>query len=114
MATFDNIKVGDKVIYCPAWGMDVIATVTKVTPAGNFATDKTGKALWNKFGSERGGDLWDRACVIEYSEEYVKAITESRIITKAVNMMCKCSKSDLTVEQAKAIIEILNSNERHT
>lgn len=107
MAIFDNIKVGDKVIYCPAWSMDVVATVTKVTPAGNFATDKTGKTLWDKFGRERGGGKWDSACVIEYSEEYVKTITEARIIAKAVDMMHKCDKSDLTVEQAKTIINIL-------
>ena len=107
MATFDNIKVGDKVIYCPAWGNGVVATVTKVTKAGNFATDKTGTTLWNKFGSERGGDRWDRACVIEYSEEDEKKITESRIIAKAVDMMRKCIKSDITVDQAKAIICIL-------
>lgn len=107
MATFDNIKVGDKVIYISAWGNDVVATVTRVTKAGNFATDKTGKTLWDKFGRERGGDRWSRNCVIEYSEEYVKTITEARVITKAVDMMRKCSKSDLTVDQAKAIIAIL-------
>lgn len=109
MATFDNIKVGDKVIYCPAWGYDAVATVTKVTKAGNFAIDKTGKTLWDKYGNERGGSAWDQSHVIKYSEEHIKKVTEARIITKAVDMMRKCSKSDLTVEQAKAIIEILNS-----
>lgn len=107
MATFDNIKVGDKVIYIPGWGNDAIATVTKVTPAGNFATDKTGKTLWDKYGHARGSDKWDRKRVIEYSEEYVKKIIESRIITKAIFLMSKCSKSNITVEQAKAIIDIL-------
>ena len=107
MATFDNIKVGDKVIYIHGWGIDVIATVTKVTPAGNFATDKTGKTLWDKYGHARGGDKWDTSHIIEYSEEYAKVIMESMIIAKAVNMMHKCSKSDLTVDQAKAIINIL-------
>jgi len=109
MATFDNIKVGDKVIYTSAWGNDVVATVTRVTGAGNFATDKTYKTLWNKYGRPYGGDRWDTSRVIEYSEEYVKAITESRIIAKAVDMMRRCSKSDLTVDQAKAIIDILEN-----
>ena len=107
MATFDNIKVGDKVIYTSAWGNDVVATVTKVTKAGNFATDKTYKTLWNKYGRAYGGDKWDTSRIIEYSEEYVKAMNESIIITRAVDMMRRCSKSDLTIEQAKAIIEIL-------
>ena len=107
MATFDSIKVGDKVIYCPAWGIDVIANVTKVTPAGNFATDKTGSTLWDKSGRVRGGGRWDVSRVIEYSEEYAKNVTEQYIIAKAVDMMRKCSKSNLTVEQAKAIIGIL-------
>ena len=109
MATFDNIKVGDQVIYTSAWGNDVVATVTRVTPAGNFATDKTYKTLWNKYGRPYGGDRWGTSRIIEYSEEYVKAITESKIITKAVDMMHKCSKSDLTVDQAKAIIDILKN-----
>lgn len=111
MATFDNIKVGDKVIYIPGWGTDAIATVTKVTPAGNFATDKTGKTLWDKYGHARGSDKWDRSHIIEYSEEQAKVIMGSMIIAKAVNMMRKCRHSDITVEQAKAIIEILGSNE---
>jgi len=107
MATFDNIKVGDKVIYCPAWGNNAIATVTKVTPAGNFATDRTGKTLWDKYGHARGSDKWDASLVIEYSEEYAKTVIERNIVAKAVNMMRQCSKSDLTVDQAKAIIDIL-------
>lgn len=111
MTIFDNIKVGDKVIYSPALGHDVVATVTKVTKAGNFATDKTGTTLWNQHGYARGSSTWDTARVLEYSEEYLKTITESRIIAKAINMMRKCDKSDLTVEQAEAIINILNSNE---
>lgn len=107
MTTFDNIKVGDKVIYYSGWGNDNIATVTKVTPAGNFATDKTGKTLWDKYGHARGGSRWDTSIIIEYSEERAKKVTESRIIAKAIGMMRKCDKSNLTVEQAKAIIDIL-------
>lgn len=110
MNTFDNIKVGDKVIYCPAWGIDVIATVTKVTPVGNFATDKTGETLWNKYGYPNLITKWGTSQVIEYSEEYAKEITESTIIAKAVDMMRKCSHSDLTVDQAKSIIDILEDN----
>ena len=109
MATFDNIKVGDKVIYNSAWGNDFVATVTKVTKAGNFATNRTGDTLWNKYGHARGGDRWDTSRVVEYSEEYINEIAGSRIITKAVNMMRKCGKSDLTVDQAKAIIDILEN-----
>jgi len=109
MATFDNIKVGDKVIYIPGWGNDAIATVTRVTPAGNFATDKTGKTLWDRYGHARGSDRWNTSHVIEYSEGHAKAIAESNIIHKAMNMMRKCEKSDLTVDQAMAIIDILNS-----
>lgn len=107
MATFDNIKVGDKVIYSAGWGNDAIATVTRVTPAGNFTTNKTGKTLWDKYGHARGSDKWDMSHIIEYSEGYAKVIMESNIISKAIFLMSKCSKSNLTVEQAKAIIDIL-------
>lgn len=107
MATFDNIKVGDKVIYISDWGNNAIATVTRVTPADNFATDKTDKTLWDKYGHVRGTDQWYTSRVVEYSEEYAKKIIEQSIIAKAVCMMRKRSKSNLTVDQAKAIIDIL-------
>lgn len=110
MATFDNIRIGDKVLYYPSWGFGVVATVTRVTPAGNFATDKTNKTLWDKNGNARGAGIWQRSCIRPYSEEEYARIMESRIISKAVDLMNEHA-SNLTVEQAKAIIEILNSNE---
>lgn len=107
MATFDNIKVGDKVLYYPSWGFGRVATVTRVTPAGNFATDETDKILWDKNGNARGAGIWQRSCVRPYSEEEYERIMEINIVSKAVDMMRKCDKSDLTVDQAKAIIDIL-------
>lgn len=109
MGIFDNVKVGDKVLYYPNCGFGIVATVTKVTPAGNFATDKTYKILWNKDGNARGADIWQRSCVRPYSEEEYERIIAAKIISKAIDMMRKCSKSDLTVDQAKAIIDILEN-----
>ena len=109
MATFDNIKVGDKVLYYPNWGFGEIATVTRVTPAGNFATEETGKILWDKNGNARGTGVWNRSCVRPYSEEEYERIVEEKIITKAINMMREYDMSDLTVDQAKAIIDILKN-----
>lgn len=107
MATFDNIKVGDKVIYYPSWGFGRVATVTRVTPAGNFAIDETDKILWDKNGNVRGAGIWQRSCVRPYSEEEYAQIMEAGIISKAINLMNKYDTSDLTVDQAKAIIDIL-------
>ena len=107
MATFDNVKVGDKVIFYPSWGPGMPTTVTRVTPAGNFATEETGKILWDKNGNARGAGVWSRSCVRPYSEKEYESIMNSKIISKAINMMRKCEKSDLTVDQAKVIIEIL-------
>lgn len=107
MATFDNIKVGDKVLYYPNWGFGEIATVTRVTPAGNFATEETGKILWDKHGHARGTGIWNRSCVRPYSEKEYESIMNSKIVSKAINMMREYDMSDLTADQAKAIIEIL-------
>ena len=109
MATFDNIKVGDKVIFYPSWGPGIPTTVTKVTPAGNFTTEETDKVLWNKNGNARGADIWNRSCVRPYSEEEYAQIMEARIISKAINMMRECNPSDITAEQAKKIIDILKN-----
>lgn len=109
MATFDNIKVGDKVIYYPNGGFGMVTLVTRVTPAGNFTIDETDRILWDKNGNVRGARLWSRSWIQPYSEEAYGKIMESKIISKAVDMMRKCSTSDLTVDQAKAIIDILEN-----
>ena len=56
---------------------------------------------------EYKSDIWSRSCVRPYSEEEYDRIMEAKIISKAINMMRKCSHSDLTAEQAKTIIDIL-------
>ena len=107
MATFDNIKVGDKVIYYPNSGFGIVTLVTRVTPAGNFTIDETDRILWDKNGNIRGTKIWNRSWVQPYSKEAYEKIMELKMISKAVKLIHKCDESDLTVEQAKAIIEIL-------
>lgn len=77
MAIFDNIKVGDKVIYYPSWDVfGVVATVTRVTPTGNFTTDETNEILWDKKGMTCDTNIWQRSRVRPYSEEEYEKILE--------------------------------------
>ena len=109
MATFDNIKIGDKVIYYPDSGFGIVTLVTRVTPAGNFTIEETDRTLWDKNGNIRGAKIWNRSWVQPYSKEAYEKIMELKIISKAIKLIHKCDESDLTVEQAKAIIDILEN-----
>jgi hypothetical protein len=110
MAKFDNIKVGDKVIYRPYYGNPKICTVTKVTPAGNFATDATGTSLYTKDGELRGGGAWSRDRMDVYTEQDAKTIEDCNTIVYAVKLMRNRPVSDVTIEQAKEIIRILGGD----
>lgn len=113
-----NVKVGDKVIYSPAWGVDVICVVTEVTKAGNFRTDKTGKTLFTPSGTARGAGTWDIVVkdfrdrdtdhMYEYTEAEAERITRQRKIAHAYDLMKGCCNShNLSEEQADGIIRIL-------
>ena len=98
----ENLKVGDLVFVRSRLGIS-LKTVEKITPKGFI---KVGSTLFNKDGRERGGDVWNKYFISEATPERIKEFQESRTIKRALQIMR--SKSDITLEQAHKIIELLD------
>ena len=98
----ENLKVGDFVFVCCRLGQS-LKKVEKITPKGYI---KVGNSLFNKHGSERGGDVWNKRFISEATPEKIKSFQERLIINKAIKIMR--AKSEITLEQAYKIIELLD------
>lgn len=102
-----DLKVGDKVVFCSRF-IESVEKVEKITPAGNI---KVRNVLFNPNGFERGGNVWDVAFLREPTPDLIERITHKNIIAKAMNLLR--TTSNITLEQAKAIIVLLgNSNKK--
>lgn len=101
-----NVKVGDKVIYHHGLGKKQIATVTKVTPTGRIRIDCS-TSQFNKYGISMGDSGWTHSFLSEYDEEVAHEIISKQYIDLAFRLMREFRYDDLTVEDAKKIIEIL-------
>ena len=100
-----NVKVGDKVIYHTN-GSRGIATVTKVTPTGRIRID----ASMDQFtpdGDKMGQDLWEHCYITVYDETVAQEIKNEKYVKNVIARMRKISANDLTVEDAKAIMAII-------
>jgi hypothetical protein len=98
----EKLKVGDLVFVSCRLGKS-LEKVEKITPKGYI---KVGATLFNKDGSERGGDIWNKYHISEATPERVKMFQERKTINRALQIMR--SKSEITLEQAHKIIELLD------
>jgi hypothetical protein len=98
----ENLKVGDFVVVSCRLGRS-LKKVEKITPKGYI---KVGNTLFNKDGSERGGDIWNKYFISEATPEKIKSFQEKLIINKAIKIMR--AKTEITLEQAYKIIELLD------
>ena len=98
----ENLKVGDYVFM--SWRMGTsLRKVEKITPKGNI---KVNGILFNKDGSERGGDVWSKRYLSKATSEAIKSFREELTIKKAINLMREIKS--ITIEQANKIIELLD------
>lgn len=110
-----NVKVGDELLYrYNSWGSDVkkIVTVDKITPTGRIRI-KGMNAQFDKYGNEMGGDVWSgRAYLSIPTEEDYERIERNRIISKAMSLIRKIKKENLSYDTALKLIEILESEDK--
>ena len=108
-----DFKVGDKVVrnYKYDFGSVSIGTVVKITPKRNDVIVDYGhyKETYNKDGYTKG-DVWSTSSIRVLTPEIEKEINDMKIINKCRNAFKKKS-SELTVDQAEKILEILNNME---
>lgn len=98
----ESLKVGDFVFVGCRLGKS-LKKVEKITPKGYI---KIGSTLFNKDGSERGGDIWNKHFISEATPEKIKSFQEKQIIKRAIQIMR--SKSEINLEQAHKIIKLLD------
>ena len=97
----ENLKVGDYVFM--SWRMGTsLRKVQKITPKGNI---KVNGILFNRDGSERGGDIWSKCYLSEATPEAIKSFREDLTIKKALIIMHEAKS--ITIEQAEKIIYLL-------
>lgn len=101
-----NVQVGDKVIWENRYHKRV-TTVTRITPTGRIRV-KDSDSQFDNYGQQLGNkSLWDFESIREYDEEEYNRMKDEALIRKAMNLMHNAKVSELSVEDAKAIISIL-------
>lgn len=103
-----NLKVGDKVIFSRRF-FESVEKVEKITPAGNI---KVRNCLFNPNGTERGGDIWNKAYLYEATPDLIERIIQKNTIKKAKCLMK--ATTNITLEQAKGIIVLLDNSNNKT
>lgn len=108
-----NVKVGDKVLYCggnPLNYVEKIREVTKITPTGRIRISGC-DSQFNKYGKQMGdnGDWFTYSISIPTEEDFDR-VKKNNAIEKAVSLCRKVKSKNITYEQAKKIIEILEEN----
>ena len=97
----ENLKVGDYVFVSCRMGTS-LRKVEAITPKGNI---KVNGMIFNKNGSERGGDVWSKCYLSEATSEEIKSFREELTIKKAIKLMREIKT--INIEQANKIIELL-------
>jgi len=108
MAEELKLNVGDNVVVRGCFS-DEIAKVERITPTGRIYVK--GK-YYNKHGWEIGGDTWEKAYIDYATKEEIDRILQKQAINKAHHLMRNCNIENITFEQAKKIIEILENKEK--
>ncbi len=105
-----NVKVGDEVIYHPGgfYSQKKVTYVTKITPTGRIKVECS-KNQYNAFGTQMGGDGWNRSYIRTGTEEEILQIRKDKKIQLCLNRMEKVK--ELTYEQAIEILNILDGKE---
>ena len=102
----EKLKVGDKVIVNTRLGR-IVREVEKITPAGNIKLNNG--SIFNKDGSERGGDNCTRSFLSEATPEVIQEIHDAKVIAYTKKRMKELK--ELNIEQARAILKILSESE---
>lgn len=108
-----TVKVGDKLLYRGGsfhTKIERIVTVTKVTPTGRIKIDYC-ESQFDSSGKEMGKrGVWDFPAFLSIpSNEDFERIKAKNTKEKALSLMSRCSKDNLSYKQAIKIIEILDS-----
>ena len=104
-----NVKVGDKVLYKGGRNcIEEIREVIKITPTGRIRISGS-SSQFDKYGSEMGNrNAWIPShCITVATKEDIERVKRNDTVRKAVFLCNKADNKNITYEQAKKIVEIL-------
>ena len=105
MKSLDEVKVGDKVVYCAVFQADKVLEVTKVTQTLIIC----GNTRFNKrTGKITGASTWDTACIHIPEDGELEAIKQNQIVHSVARKLHILDPVDITYEQAVKVKEIFN------
>lgn len=105
MKNLDEVKVGDKVVYCVHFHEDKVLEVTKVTKTLIIC----GNDRFNKqTGRITGIDRWCSARIHVPEEGEIESIKQNQIVHYVVRKLHILGSADITYEQAVKVKEIFN------
>ena len=109
-----DFKVGDKVIANHFGGMETrsIGTIVKITPKRQDIVVDFGnyQETFDKTGWEKGSNIWYKSSIELLTPEIEKELQDAAMIRKCKDVF---SKTKLTPELAKKILEVLNEVDVH-
>jgi hypothetical protein len=105
------LKVGDKVIRHNYPHLPHVDAVTRITPSG---MPVVGNTMFNKDGTERGGETWHSEYIKPWTQEEEDKYATMEADRRNLNFLDNCSnrglfKNKLTVEQRKQVVDLLKS-----
>ena len=106
MSDFSHLKAGEKVIVASKWNGESVQIIEKITPKGYIKVNGT---LYDKYGSAKTSDAWNRNTIFEATPERIKNINEQKFINRVFKKIRDCKS--LTYEQAVKIDKILNGSD---
>lgn len=100
-----EFRVGDKVFVHGRFNSVTIATVDKITAAGNIKVNNT---LYKPDGRERTSDIWNFSRIEFATPEQIKRYHENSYISKVKKFAIAALNEDtITSDQAEKLCEIL-------
>jgi DNA-binding Xre family transcriptional regulator len=100
-----EFKVGDTVFVYGRFKSITIATVDKITAAGNI---KVGNILFKPNGFERTSDTYNFSWIMPATPEQIKRYHENSYISKVKKFAIAALNEDtITIDQAEKLCEIL-------
>lgn len=104
---FEDLKVGDKVIYTRHFGGRFVLPITKITKNQIICDDLK---FSKKDGYNIPKDKWVNNKIYIPKEGEIEEVQNELLIKRVIKLLNNLKEEDITIEQAKKIKEILINN----
>lgn len=106
-----KVKAGDAVLYYNGSfyknDLPIITKVKKVTPTGRIRVEYSPSKQFDKYGWEIGSNTWRRTNIEVPTAEKLQEVKKRIFIRKTIRQMQSCEESNISYEQAVAIMKVL-------